>query len=159
MNILKKLSDICKRFNENGVKYVIVGGCAVILHGLPRTTQDIDIIIEISQENIERIKNALKGLVSSGLDELTYELVENYVTKKGVIRIGTDEGFYIDLIPKIGEITYEKVIKNAEKELIDDTIIIYAGLDDLIESKKTIRAQDEKDRIFLMGKKRFQSRT
>ncbi len=80
MNILKKLSDICKRFNENGVKYVIVGGCAVILHGLPRTTQDIDIIIEISQENIERIKNALKGLVSSGLDELTYELVENYLS-------------------------------------------------------------------------------
>lgn len=46
MNLLKRLLDICSRFESYGVKYVVIGGWAVILHGFSRTTEDIDIIVE-----------------------------------------------------------------------------------------------------------------
>jgi len=56
MNLLKRLSDICSRFGSSGVKYVVIGGWAVILHGFSRTTEDIDIIVEKTEDNFERLK-------------------------------------------------------------------------------------------------------
>ncbi|MEW6006961.1 MAG: hypothetical protein AB1595_02245 [bacterium] len=36
MVILEKLSSLCNPLNKEGVKYILIGGCAVILHGLER---------------------------------------------------------------------------------------------------------------------------
>jgi predicted nucleotidyltransferase len=51
----KELTELCDAFNRYGVKYVVVGGFAVIMHGLARMTEDIDFFIEDSSENIEKI--------------------------------------------------------------------------------------------------------
>ncbi len=151
------LPEICRRFNKNKVKYVLVGGCAVILHGLPRETMDIDFVIEVSRENIENIKKALKDIVPE-IEELNFDLLKEYDRKKGVIRIGTDKNFYIDLLPRIADITYEKLIKNAEIMKVNDEEVKVAGLDDLIETKKTVREQDKKDLLFLIGRKEYLSK-
>jgi hypothetical protein len=45
--------------NDNGVRYLVVGGNAVALHGYPRTTKEFDIWIEISQENASNVVSAL----------------------------------------------------------------------------------------------------
>ncbi|WP_228058678.1 nucleotidyltransferase domain-containing protein [Nostoc sp. LEGE 06077] len=46
--------------NDNNVRYLIVGGYAVAIHGHPRYTKDIDIWIEMSTENANNIIQALK---------------------------------------------------------------------------------------------------
>ena len=56
MITLEKLAQICSILNKYEIKYVLIGGCAVILHGLERTTMDIDVIIENSSENINKLK-------------------------------------------------------------------------------------------------------
>ena len=55
--------------NNNDVRYLVVGGYAVALHGHPRYTKDIDIWIELTPENADRIVHALKqfGFASVGL--------------------------------------------------------------------------------------------
>lgn len=55
--------------NNNGVRYLVVGGYAVALHGHPRYTKDIDIWIELTPENAVRIVQALEqfGFDSLGL--------------------------------------------------------------------------------------------
>ena len=57
--------------NANGVRYLVVGGCAVALHGHPRYTKDIDIWIEMNPENAAKVVKALDqfGFGSLGLKE------------------------------------------------------------------------------------------
>jgi hypothetical protein len=47
------------------VKYVVIGGIAAILHGVPRATFDLDILIEATPDNAQRL---LKALLDAGLD-------------------------------------------------------------------------------------------
>lgn len=50
--------DFLTAFNNNQVRYILVGGYSVILHGYSRTTGDMDIWVERSEENYARIKLA-----------------------------------------------------------------------------------------------------
>jgi predicted nucleotidyltransferase len=49
--------------NKNQVKYVLVGGWAVIFEGYGRTTGDIDLLIEISEENAEKVLSAISHFI------------------------------------------------------------------------------------------------
>jgi len=75
----RALIELCTAFNKYRVKYVIVGGFAVIMHGLARMTEDIDFFIEDSAENIEKIKTALKSLYNDPtIDDLKSEDIKKY---------------------------------------------------------------------------------
>lgn len=52
--------DILKEFQVNKVKYVLVGGIAANLLGAFRNTQDMDILVEMSDDNLSKIVNILK---------------------------------------------------------------------------------------------------
>jgi putative cell wall-binding protein len=60
---LDDLVLLCRHLNETGVKYVVIGGFAIILSGYIRTTGDIDLLVDSSSENVERIKKALLASV------------------------------------------------------------------------------------------------
>lgn len=66
------------------MKYLVIGGFAVGVHGYPRYTKDIDIAVEISDENA--IKTAVVvqefGLSSLGLTKDDF-LKKNFVTQLG----------------------------------------------------------------------------
>ena len=53
---LEDLVALCKALNQEGVRYVLIGGFAVILHGYVRATKDIDLLVDASVENIQRLK-------------------------------------------------------------------------------------------------------
>ena len=53
---------IFKTFQRRKLRYLIAGGMAVNLHGIPRFTKDVDILIEISAENLERLKAVIRDL-------------------------------------------------------------------------------------------------
>lgn len=53
--------DIFREFQRNKVKYVLVGGVAVNLLGLFRSTADMDILVEMSDENLKKIVTILKN--------------------------------------------------------------------------------------------------
>lgn len=52
--------DFLLALNKNGVKYILVGGYSVILHGYSRTTGDMDLWVERTEENYNRIKIAFQ---------------------------------------------------------------------------------------------------
>lgn len=54
--------DVLEQFYKDGVRYLIVGGLAVNLYGVPRVTHDIDVIIATDRENILKINGILKAL-------------------------------------------------------------------------------------------------
>src|ERR1017187_6595989 len=51
--------ELLSIFNENGVRYLIVGGHAVMLYTEPRYTKDLDVWIDASAENAERVYRSL----------------------------------------------------------------------------------------------------
>jgi len=68
------LIELCQAFNKEGVRYVIIGGFAMIMHGLARLTEDIDFFIEDSPENIIRLKKALLSIYDDpSIEELKPE--------------------------------------------------------------------------------------
>ncbi len=67
----KLVKKIARILDKIPIRYVIVGGFATILRGRPRTTTDLDLIIE---NNPERIESFLKSLIEEG-----FEVMENQV--------------------------------------------------------------------------------
>ncbi len=51
----KDFKEFIELLNENNVKYLVVGGYAVALHGHPRYTKDLDVWIELSSDNAGRV--------------------------------------------------------------------------------------------------------
>jgi predicted nucleotidyltransferase len=59
----KHVAEVASALEKASIKYVFVGGVAVIAHGYVRTTYDIDIVVALTAENIE---NAFVALASAG---------------------------------------------------------------------------------------------
>lgn len=62
--MLNRLLDVFKSFQQHDVKYVVIGGIASVLYGVPRATFDMDILIEATPENAGRL---LRALLDAGL--------------------------------------------------------------------------------------------
>ena len=79
--MLNRLQDVFKSFQLHDVKYVVIGGIAAILHGVPRATFDLDILIEATPENSQRLLDALldAGLGTASLTNVE-DLLANEIT-------------------------------------------------------------------------------
>jgi len=64
----KDFKEFIELLNENDVRYLVVGGYAVALHGHPRYTRDLDVWIELSPDNAIKILAALKDFGFGSLD-------------------------------------------------------------------------------------------
>ncbi len=80
------LVKICGRLNELGAHYIVIGGFAVILAGFPRTTGDLDLLIETTPENEALVYKALEILS----DRAVLELKPGEVSQYGVVRVADE---------------------------------------------------------------------
>lgn len=138
------LLRVCLLLNNAGAHYLVCGAQACILHGLVRTTEDVDILIQATEENCQRVIDALGRLEDGAARELTpRDILENVVVKVA------DE-VEVDISTKAWKISYDDAIAKARETLIDGIKIPFLGLDDLIASKETYREQDAYDRARLL---------
>ncbi len=56
--MLNRLTDVFASLQRHNVKYVVIGGIAVVLYGVPRATFDLDMLIEATKENAEKLLQA-----------------------------------------------------------------------------------------------------
>ena len=79
--MLNRLQDVFKSFQRHDVKYVVIGGIACILHGVPRATFNFDILIEATPENARRLLDAMldAGLGTAALTSVE-DLLANEIT-------------------------------------------------------------------------------
>lgn len=140
---------VLKALHEHSVEYILVGGLAVILHGTPRVTEDLDIFVKRDPANLEKLKKALRSVFH---DESIDDLTENDLVDYPVVRYGTPEDYYIDIMDRIGEaFTYENL--SHETITSEGIPIKVATIETLIIMKRgTIRDKDKADVIFLTEK-------
>ena len=77
--MLNRLQDVFRSFQEHDVKYVVIGGIASVLHGVPRATFDLDILIEATPENTRQL---LAALLDAGLGTASLTTVEDVLANE-----------------------------------------------------------------------------
>ncbi|MEA3223761.1 MAG: nucleotidyl transferase AbiEii/AbiGii toxin family protein [Thermodesulfobacteriota bacterium] len=139
--------EILNAFAKNGVEYILIGGFAVIIHGFPRLTSDIDIFLKPEAKNLERLKRALKKIFPNDkeIDTISLKDLQEY----SVIRYGTENGLYIDILSKIGKMfIYEDI--DFEIRTIKGIPVRLATAEALYKMKfDTLRPEDKRDAQFL----------
>jgi len=107
MDFLNQLLPLFRSLDHRGVEYVLVGGVAVNLHGLVRATEDVDIFVRPDEENVARLRRALRDVWDDPeIEQITYEdLQGDYPT----IRYGPPEGdLVVDVMTRLGtEVRFE----------------------------------------------------
>ncbi len=74
--MLHRLTDVFRSLQNHEVRYVVIGGIAAVLYGVPRATFDLDILIEATPENAQRLLDAFleAGLGSAALTNVQHLL-------------------------------------------------------------------------------------
>jgi hypothetical protein len=140
---LRDLIEICRGLNAAGARYVVMGGMAVNAHGNIRATEDIDLLIETTEENERKVLEVLALLPDGVAKEIKPGEVSDYV----VVRI-CDE-FTIDLMAKACGIDYGQAKDEVTLVTLDGVPVPYASPRLLWKTKQTFREKDQIDRIFL----------
>lgn len=141
---LEDLLVLCKALNADGVKYVLIGGFAVILHGFVRATKDIDLLVDASAENIQRLKRAMAVLPDNAVALIADDEVEKYQ----VVRIADE--IVVDLLKDACGVDYARASRGGiEIKVVEGVPIPVARKELLIETKQTVRPSDAADVQFL----------
>ena len=136
----RDVQEFLELLSKYKVKYVIVGGEAVIYHGHARLTGDVDFFYETSSENVLNLFRALdefwKGDIP-GVDT-PEELMEPGI----ILQFGVPPN-RIDLVNRIEGVSFDEAWRNkatTHMDIQDQTISIhFIGLDELIRNKEALR--------------------
>ena len=82
--LTRDFKEFLKSLNSNDVEYLLIGGYAVGIYGHIRTTNDLDIWVNISPENAAKIERALRGF-GFAAEKLTSGL---FLARNNVVRMG-----------------------------------------------------------------------
>lgn len=137
------LLNLCRELNLAGARYIVVGGMAVIQQGFVRATEDIDLLVDTSPENVARLTKAMMKLPDGAIRDLRPGDLDEYV----VVRVADE--FVVDLMKSACGVSYHDAAGEIEEVSIEGVTIPFASARLLLRLKQTVRAKDELDRTFL----------
>jgi len=140
---IEDLINLCRHLNNENVKYMLIGGFAVILHGFVRGTKDIDLLVESSRDNIHKLKKAMSKLP----DKAVLQVNDDDVIEYQVVRVADE--IVVDLMSKACGIDYASAVKEVEYKIVEGVKIPVANKQLLIKMKETFRNSDKVDVDYL----------
>ncbi len=143
--LLEDLLKICRALNERGARYVVVGGMAVIHAGFVRATEDIDLLVDASPENVEKVREALSVLPDQAVREVQPADLERYV----VVRVADE--VVVDLMKSACGVEYAEAARSVEWATLHGVEVPFASPALLLKLKRTVREKDAVDRRFLQA--------
>lgn len=132
---------ICRILNASGVKFVVLGGFAAVVHGSPVPTEDIDVIPSRDHENLERLAEALKTMnaaIRTSDGPVQTRIDAGFIASMpNMLNLVTDHGDMDLVFSPAGQLAgYEQWNQRAEfAELEPGLVVAIAALDDIIASK------------------------
>jgi PleD family two-component response regulator len=115
-------------------------------HGMLRSTEDIDLLVESSHENQEKVRKALEVLP----DKAVREMAESDLDSFTVVRVADE--VVVDLMLAACGITYDEAVNEIETREVGGVSIPFPSARLLLRMKQTYRDKDIADRIFLQHK-------
>jgi predicted nucleotidyltransferase len=139
------IEAVLAALNAAGVRYLVVGGVAVVLHGHLRTTADLDLVVQLSSDNAQRAVRSLSTLGYRPRAPVSVEqfadaaIRESWLREKGLTVFGlwSDRfpGLEVDLF--VAEpFDFDAVYSRSVTVTLDTTTATVVALGDLIALKK-----------------------
>jgi hypothetical protein len=144
MNIfLEEHLEILAYLIKHKVRFLLIGGYAVIIHGYRRTTGDMDLWLEPNNENKVLFINALSDL---GFDDESINYIKLLdFTEPQVLMFG-EQPQRIDFLTKVNQVTFDDAYNNKAQTEFEGLILPVINLHDLVLTKfNTGRAKDAAD--------------
>ena len=140
-----ELLRVLRAFEREGLEYVIIGAAAMGFHGLVRATEDLDLFVRGTPENVERLKRAFRAAYDAdpNVDEITADdLLGDYPA----VRYYPPSGdLYFDVMTRLGEAASFDTVAAETKE-VEGIRVRVATPEALYRLKKgTVRAIDRQD--------------
>lgn len=132
-------NQVLEALSKHGIKYIIVGGVATIFHGVMRSTGDLDILVQATTNNGEKILSAFKEL-SLETEDITKSDFEGEL----FLSFGFEPDA-IDLMTFTPGINFETAYSRAEK--IKGSDIRVVSLEDLITNKESLHREGSKEHL------------
>lgn len=156
------LKEIFKSLHKHEVKYLLCGGVAVNLYGIPRMTADIDVLLEWTEDNLERFEKAVaehgykKNLFFALKTLLQNEIRLKYIKEKNLIAFSYSsdllQALSLDVLVDV-PIDFTDCWSRKETKHLKETPVYLLSVDDLIQLKEY--ANREQDRSDIVNLKRF----
>ena len=144
--------EVFAALERHGVRYVLVGGLAAILHGAPHVTTDADIVPEVGPDNLGRLSDALTELkarirVAGEPQGIPFDHSAESLARVQIWNLVTERGNVdITFVPS-GTRGYDDLVRDARPITVRGISVPVASLADVIRSKEA--AGRDKDRLVL----------
>ncbi|MGH2673524.1 MAG: hypothetical protein ACRDHC_11160 [Actinomycetota bacterium] len=153
--------EIFATLERHGVRFVVIGGVAAILHGAPHVTTDVDIVPEEGRNNLARLSAALKELnarirVAGEPEGIPFDHSAESLARVRIWNLVTDRGnLDLTFVPS-GTRGYDDLVRDAKPMTLRGVEVPVASLADVIRSKEA--AGRERDRLVLPTLRRLLER-
>lgn len=147
MFVNSDFSDLLRLFNDNGVRYLVVGGYAVVQYAEPRYTKDLDLWISTDPHNAAAVFGALRAF-GAPLKGMT---VGDFGEEGFFYQMGAPP-VRVDIMMGLPGVTFDEAWTNRNVVAFDDLAVPFISREDLVLSKRaTGRPQDLIDLEHLSG--------
>ena len=141
MKLSRDFKEFVESLNANDVRYLVVGGYAVALHGYPRLTKDLDIWLWLDAENAPRI---VKALADFGFGSLGLHATD-FLVPDQIIQLGYPPN-RIDLITTLPGVDFEICYETRVVIMVDQIPVDFIDIESLKRNKQASgRLQDLAD--------------
>lgn len=126
--------EILDDLNRAGVRYVLIGGIALIRHGVVRATRDVDVILAPESENLERLRALIENWHATRPDGSP--LSEDAVAPGRTVHLSTPHG-ELDLLAELPPpLSFTELAGRAESRRVDGVEAMICSLADLVALKR-----------------------
>jgi hypothetical protein len=138
MFVNSDFSDLLRLFNASQVRYLVIGGYALIQYAEPRYTEDLDLWISTNTVNAQAVYTALRAF-GAPLANLTYADFgqEGYFYQMGVPPVR------VDILMGIPGVAFEEAWPRRMEVDFDGLLVPFISRQDLLTAKRAAgRPQD-----------------
>jgi hypothetical protein len=131
LDLAPDFSEFCALLNAHRVEFVIVGAHALALHGAPRFTGDLDVLVRPTEENGRRLLNAITafGFPTGPLTP------SGAVDGRRIIEMGVAP-VQIHVMSEISGVTWDEVWSGRQVEPIGSDAVAFIGRDAFLKNKR-----------------------
>ena len=150
-----EIEGVLAALNRAGVRYLVVGGVAVVLHGYLRTTADLDLVIQLERNNVLKAMSALRELEYRPRAPVPaeafaeQELRERWIREKGlaVFSLWSPAHPTLEVDLFVSEpFDFDAVYARAFRVPLEKGEVTVVALEDLIAPKRQVgRPRDQED--------------
>lgn len=141
VTVSRDFEDLFECLSEKGVRALIVGAHAVAFHAKPRYTKDVDVLVEPTVANAERL---IAALIDFGFGSLDLS-VDDFSREGNIVQLGFEPN-RIDLITSIGGVSFDEAWSGRVAGSYGRCAVFYLGLAELKKAKAAAgRPQDLAD--------------